>query len=80
MSISGKSNDAKAVQQAAFAAMTPGDRMLAAMEMADEVKEITLAGIRMRHPDFDDKAVHREWLTILHGPELTEKLLDPRRR
>ena len=68
---------AKTVQRAALASMTTGDRMLAAMAMADDVKQITLAGIRMRNPDFDEKAVHRAWFTILHGPEMTIEILGP---
>lgn len=57
--------------------MDPGDRMLAAMAMADEVKQITLAGIRMRNPEFDERAVHRAWFTILHGTEPTAEILGP---
>ena len=52
--------------------------MLAAMAMADEVKQITLAGIRMRNPEFDEKAVHRAWFTILHGPDMTTEILGPK--
>lgn len=52
--------------------------MLAAMAMADEVKQITLAGIRMRHPEFDEEAVHRAWFAILHGPDMTTEILGPR--
>ena len=50
---------------------------MAAMAMADEVKLVTLAGIRMRNPKFDEKAVHRAWFTILHGPEMTTEILGP---
>jgi len=57
--------------------MSPGDRMLAAMAMADEVKQITLAGIRMRNPELDEDAVHRAWFTILHGPDMTTEVLGP---
>lgn len=39
-------------------------------EMAEEVKEITLAGIAHRNPDFNAEQVHVEWLRILHGEAL----------
>jgi hypothetical protein len=37
------------------------------MEMAEEVKQVTLAGIAHRNPEFSGVEVHREWLRILHG-------------
>ncbi len=77
MAVSDTDIDAKAVQRAALARLTPGERMQAAMAMADEVKEVTLAGIRLRNPDYDDAAVHRAWMVILHGAELTNKILGP---
>jgi hypothetical protein len=68
---------AKAVQRAALAKMEPGDRMLAAMAMADEVKQITVTGIRMRNPELDEEAVYRAWFTILHGTDMTTEILGP---
>lgn len=43
-------------------------------EMADEVRQVTLAGIRHRNPEFSDAEVHREWLRILHGDALAALL------
>jgi len=63
-------------QREVFARMTPSERVEASMQMADEAKQITLEGIRSRHPDFDDTAVHVEWLRILYGEELTKRLID----
>jgi len=40
------------------------------MQMAEEAKQITLAGIVHRNPDFNADEVHREWLRILHGEAL----------
>lgn len=51
--------------------------MLAAMAMGDAVKQVTIAGIRMRNPEFDEEAVHRAWFTILHGPDMTVEILGP---
>lgn len=40
------------------------------MEMAEEAKLVTLAGIRHRNPHFTADDVHRAWLRILHGEAL----------
>jgi len=63
-------------QREVFARMTPGERVEASMQMSDEAKQIALEGIRSRHPEFDDAAVHVEWLRILYGEELTKKLIN----
>lgn len=68
------SPDAHAVQRAVFRAMTGEQRVLAAMAMADEAKEISIAGIRARQPDLDDASVRVEWLTLLHGDEFVKRL------
>ncbi len=67
--------EAAAVQRAVFARMTPGQRALVAMAMADEVKEVTKVGIRMRNPSYDEASVHRQWFAILHGHQLADQLL-----
>ena len=40
------------------------------MQMAEEAKQITLAGIVHRNADFNADEVHRERLRILHGEAL----------
>lgn len=52
--------------------MTGEQRVLAAMEMADEAREISLAGIRSRQPELDDEGVRLEWLRLLHGEEVVK--------
>lgn len=69
--------DAMAVQRSVFAAMTGADRVAAAMEMSESARQISLAGIRSRHPDFDESQVKRAWFTKLHGEALTETILGP---
>ena len=59
--------DAAEVYVAAYASLSGADRVERSMEMAEEVKQITLAGIAHRNPDFSADQVHREWLRILHG-------------
>lgn len=38
-----------------------------ATEMAEQAKAIAIEGIRFRHPDLSDAAVHSAWLRQLHG-------------
>ena len=52
---------------ASYSSLSGGERVERSMEMAEETKQITLAGIAHRNPDFSADEVHREWLRILHG-------------
>ena len=65
--ISDTTSDAAAVYIAAYASLSGADRVERSMEMAEEVKQVTLAGIAHRHPEFSADQVHHEWLRILHG-------------
>jgi len=67
--------EAGRVYVAAYASLSGAERVMRAMEMAEEVKSITLAGITHRHPHFTPEQVHREWLRILHGDELAHELV-----
>jgi hypothetical protein len=62
------SAEAQRVCVASYASLSGSERVERSMAMADEVKEVTLAGIRHRHPDWTDADAHREWLCRLHGP------------
>ena len=44
------------------------------MEMAEQVKQVTLAGIAYRNPGYTEAEVHREWLRILHGESVTQRI------
>lgn len=57
-------------QAAVFAGLTGPERVAMAVQMAEEAKSVTLAGIRARHPDYGDDDVAREWLRLLHGDEV----------
>jgi len=62
--------EAAKVYIAAYNSLSGADRVERSMEMAEEVKQVTLAGIAHRHPEFSSAQVHREWLRILHGEAL----------
>ena len=57
-----------------YRAMAPDRRVELAAAMSEDVRRITLDGIRARNPAFDDSRVHHEWLRILHGDELAAQL------
>lgn len=44
-----------------------------AVSMSEEAREITRAGIRFRHPDWDDAQVRRALLVRLYGAELVAR-------
>jgi len=58
----------------AYSSLSGSERVERSMAMAEEVKAITLAGIRHRNPHATDDEVHHEWLRILHGDELAKTL------
>ena len=54
-------------QLAVYAATSGADKVMIAMQMAEQTKQIALDGIRSRHPDLNAADVHRQWLIMLHG-------------
>jgi hypothetical protein len=73
--ISDTTDEARAVQIAAFRAMTPSRRVEVAFQLSDDVRTLARSGIRLRHPEFDEPQVHHEFLRILYGPELAAELI-----
>jgi hypothetical protein len=61
------SAEAQRVYVDAYASLSGSERVERSMAMAEEVKEVTLAGIRYRHPEWTDGQAHVEWLRRLHG-------------
>jgi hypothetical protein len=57
-----------------FAAMSGADRVACAVEMAEEVKAVAVAGIEARHPEWTDAEVSIEWLRLLHGDEIADRV------
>lgn len=68
------SPDIRRRQLDAYRAMEPGQRAELAVMMSEQIREITLDGIRLRNPRFDEGRVHHQWLRILHGDELARQL------
>lgn len=65
-------------QLAVYAAMSPEQRIEAAIGMSEEVRAIALDGIRSRNASADPAEVRREWLRILYGQHLGDRLADHR--
>lgn len=47
--------DAHAAQVSAWRRMGPQRRLLLAMQMSDEIRQVALAGIRNRHPEYTEE-------------------------
>ncbi len=62
-------------RQEIFRSMTGSERVELLFQMSDEAKQITCDGIKARNPHMTQKEIHEQWLTLLYGPELTQKLL-----
>jgi hypothetical protein len=60
-----------------YRAMLPGQRVELAVVVSEDLRQITLDGIRARNPSFDDVQVHLEWLRILYGDRLAARLATP---
>ena len=63
------SPEAAAVQQEIVARMTPAQRLRLASEMSKSVRNLALAGLRHRHPDWNEDQLSRELLRIMYGFE-----------
>lgn len=53
----------------------PEARLQMALEMSDNLRRIVEAGVRNRHPDFDDKKVRLEVLRLMIGDKLYKQML-----
>ena len=53
--------------------MTPNQRTKLGAQMSMDARELTLAGIRMRHPDYDEGAARWALFRMLVGDELFKR-------
>jgi hypothetical protein len=75
--------DADTVQLEAYRRMGGMGRAQVAFRLSDQARRIAMAGIRARHPDYDERRVLLAWARLVHGDELVravwpgDKLVDP---
>lgn len=62
--------DAAAVQLAIYRRMAPAQRCAIAARMSTSARAITLAGIRSRHPEYDERQARLALFRMLVGDEL----------
>lgn len=65
--------EAHEVQIEVFRRMTPEMRGARAVEMSEQARAITLAGIRQRHPEYDEQTARYGLFRILVGDDLFKK-------
>jgi hypothetical protein len=63
-------SEAFARQLARLRSMSPQERLRRSLEMSDELREVAMAGIRARHPEYADRQVREELETVVLGPDL----------
>ncbi len=64
------STTAEAAQLAVYRRMSGAQRVTIASNLSEDVREIARAGIRARHPDYDDEHVRFALYRMLLGDEL----------
>jgi hypothetical protein len=62
--------EAARVQREIFLRMSPSRRLQLACEMSDSIRQFVAAGVRSRHPDYDDEQVRLAVIRLTLGDEL----------
>ena len=63
-------SDAEAVQLEIYRHMTPARRVAIGIQMSLDARATVLAGIRARHPDYDDATARWALFRLLIGDDL----------
>jgi hypothetical protein len=66
--------EAARVQREVLRRMPPMKRLQLACQMSDELREIVAAGVRHRHPDYDDNQVRLAVIRLYLGDDLFRKV------
>jgi len=64
------SKEAMRVQVAILRKLGPERRLRMALELSETVRAVAEAGIRHRHPDYDERQVRRALIRMMLGDEL----------
>ena len=68
------SKEAAKVQAEALRRMGLSGRAELTMQLCDNLRQITKAGIRHRHPDYTDQQITQAYLRLILEPELFQKV------
>ena len=71
--------EARCFQLDALRRLDGPQRLEMACRMSDDARAMSEAGMRHRHPDWNDEQVHRALLDLMLGPDLADSVLDARR-
>jgi hypothetical protein len=70
MSMLDTTPEASALQLEAYRRMSPGARLRVGLELTEVSRQLLVAGIRRRHPDYDEADVRLAFLRLWLGPDL----------
>lgn len=66
--------EASALQLEAYRRMSPGARLRVGLELTEVSRQLLVAGIRHRHPDYDEADVRLAFLRLWLGPDLFRRV------
>jgi hypothetical protein len=59
--------EAAALQEQAYRELGPSGRLKIALELSDFTHALAVAGIRLRHPEYDEETARRKLAEMLYG-------------
>lgn len=68
------SQDAYEFQLRGYRQMSPARKSELVAELSEAVRELSRAGIRQRHPDYDAAEVDRALVALLYGPDVARRV------
>jgi predicted adenine nucleotide alpha hydrolase (AANH) superfamily ATPase len=68
------SKEAAAVQREVLRKMGPQGRLRLTFQLCDQLREVTKAGIRHRHPDYTEQQVTQAYLRLICDEELFQQV------
>jgi hypothetical protein len=75
MSVADTAPDARRRQLAVYRSMSPALKVEIAFAMSEEVRQLSIDGIRARKPHLDDDGVRCELLRLLHGRSVADAIV-----
>ena len=66
------SSEARTVQLGCLRRMTPHERLRMAMGWSGQLRRMSFAAIRRRHPDLDEDEVRLQFIELMYGKTLAD--------